>query len=762
MIVKGDDKEAVLLDNCLGSVAEYVDGIFITITQQNTNVREVAEKYNAVICEYEWKDDFADARNFSFSQVTEDYEYILWLDSDDLVRGANKLKDICNAHDEVDGFIMTYLYEFNDFGTCLVAHDKTRIIRKGTTEWYGNGIHEDFRPLRELKLVKITDIEIIHTSKHERKVESAERNIRISRKWTEEQPQDPRSWWNLANSLKSFQYSSEVVDAYEKFIGLTESESEKFIAFLAIADVYLTQNDPIRALEVTRRAIGLFPEYPDGYIQLGRVFRELNQLEKAEKYFRQSLSLPPAIDEYIVFNPRNYDFNPLHDLADVYWKLNKPHESLKCLEACKKIAPYRDDLDEPIEMIRKAKELSDNVYKEIKKLSKLKNNNVILKRLAKLPVEMLSHPAVCQFRNEKFVKTESSGKDLVIFCYPTSENWTPKTALEKGIGGSEEAVINLSREFVAKGYNVTVYNSCGSERLEYDGVVYRPYYEWNYRDKQDIVILWRSALAADYKINADKVYVDLHDCLAETEFTQKRLEKIDKIFVKSNFHRSLFPNIEDEKFAIIPNGLGVELFNYEVERDPYLIINTSSPDRSIEASLKIFEMVKKEIPEAKMDWAYGWKGFELVHKKNERALAWMIEQKEKMKNLSGFIDLGRLSHIGIAKLYKEANVFLYPTVFAEIDCISARKAQLGGAYPVTTDFGALATTVKYGDKTHAEASASNIFEFGVRDDLLLKKMAQEVIKQLKAPLAEKNREQMKEWAGSFTWNNIAKQWIDNF
>lgn len=762
MIVKGDDKEALLLDNCLDSVAEHVDGIFITITQPNEKTVEVAEKYGAVISDYEWDNDFAKARNFNFSQVTDEYEYILWLDSDDLVRNPENLREVCNAHNEVDGFVMTYLYEFNDFGTCLVAHDKTRVVRRGVTEWIGNGIHEDFKPLRELKLVKITDIEIIHTSRHERKVESAERNVQIAREWTEKHPEDPRSWWNLANSLKSINDSSEVVEAYEKFISLSESEAEKFIAFLAIADVYLTQNDPIRALEVTRSAIGIKPEYPDGYIQLGRIYRELGQLDKAERYFKMSLTLQPIIEEYIVFNPRNYDFNPLHDLADVYWRMNRPHEALHCLEACKKIAPYREDLDEPIKILKEATELSDNVFKEVEKMRKLKSNKAILKRIAKLPIEMQSHPALCQFRNERFIKTESSGKDVVFFCYPTAENWTPKTALEKGIGGSEEAVINLSREFVSKGYDVTVYNSCGAERQEFDGVKYQPYYEWNYRDKQDIVILWRSALAADYDINADKVFVDLHDCINEAEFTEKRLKKIDKIFVKSEFHRSLFPNISDDKFAIIPNGLTTELFEEDVERDPYLIINTSSPDRSISACLKIFEKIKAEVPEAKMKWAYGWRGFELVHKSNEKASAWMYEQKKKAEEMEGFEDMGRISHVDVAKLYQSANIFLYPTVFSEIDCISARKAQLGGAYPITTDFAALDTTVKFGDKTHAEASESHVFEFGVHDEQVIEKMAQEAIKRLRKPLAEENRTQMKEWAKGFNWEAIANQWLENF
>ena len=84
MIVKGDDQEAVLLERCLASVSPFVDGIFVTITNlhgENTNTKciEVANKYNAVVSNFEWVHDFSKARNFNFKQVPKDFDYIMWL-----------------------------------------------------------------------------------------------------------------------------------------------------------------------------------------------------------------------------------------------------------------------------------------------------------------------------------------------------------------------------------------------------------------------------------------------------------------------------------------------------------------------------------------------------------------------------------------------------------------------------------------------------------------------------------------------------------
>ena len=42
----------------------------------------------------------------------------------------------------------------------------------------------------------------------------------------------------------------------------------------------------------------------------------------------------------------------------------------------------------------------------------------------------------------------------------------------------------------------------------------------------------------------------MHDALPPGEFTKERVERVDKIFVKSNFHRSLYPEVPDDKFIL--------------------------------------------------------------------------------------------------------------------------------------------------------------------------------------------------------------------
>ena len=161
--------------------------------------------------------------------------------------------------------------------------------------------------------------------------------------------------------------------------------------------------------------------------------------------------------------------------------------------------------------------------------------------------------------------------------------------------------------------------------------------------------------------------------MPEAEFTSGRLQQIHKILVKSRFHRSLYPQIPDQKFAVVPNGIDTTLFAENGNRDPFLMINTSSPVRSLETFLDCFAAIKQQVPLARAQWAYGWDVWDIVHGSDPRMMEWKAKMQARMKEL-GVEERGRISHSEVAALYRRANIFAYPSEMAEIDCISLSKA----------------------------------------------------------------------------------------
>ena len=131
---------------------------------------------------------------------------------------------------------------------------------------------------------------------------------------------------------------------------------------------------------------------------------------------------------------------------------------------------------------------------------------------------------------------------------------------------------------------------------------------------------------------------------------------------------------------------------------------------------------------------------------------------------AGIEELGMVNHEEVRKLYQQANIFAYPTEFAEIDCISLSKAQAAGAIPITTDFAALKEkqvggTFIHSDKTKDDWCAAYQHDFSLQDKAKLKEWTQAVIETLKNPPTEDERALMREWAKrTFDWKNIINQW----
>lgn len=768
MIVKGTDEEAVLLDRCLDTMAPYVDGIYITRThlkgeKPNAAVANMARKYNAHVSDFEWMFDFAAARTFNFSQVPKEYDWIIWSDADDIWRGLEDLKPTIEKYPHVDAFGLWYLYDWDEWKKPTVVHRKTMIVKNdGCIKWVG-AIHEDLLPTRQLDVELLMGITRLHISSPERYKKNAKRNVIIAEKQMDVLPDDPRTLWNLGNAQISVSDFEAAKESFEEFIATSRSNEEVYLAHIRLADIYKALDKREEAVRELHIAIGLDPMLPDAYLILAFYYYVFGDFDKAEHYSLQGLLKRPQIMKMIVFNPRDYDYNPMMLLAKVYYEKNRPDLMLPLLKGCLKIYPDDKRLKEMVKAGEKDVKMLKNALMWAQKLQKIKNKVKLQKELSKVPEDLRSHPAIAVIRNVNFQKTTSSGKDIVIYAGNTAHKWNPELFKIEGIGGSEEAVIHLAREWAKLGWNVTVYNNCGHKEIKSEGVVYKPFWEFNYRDKQDVVILWRWAKPLDAEINAPKIFVDLHDVMGNGEFTEKRLQKITKIMVKTKFHRSFLDKVPDDKIAIIPNGFET-YYDPTIKKDPYLIINTSSPDRCMDVLPQLFKEVRKRVPKARLQWAYGWDGFKNSNAYDLKKIQWMDETKKAMKE-AGIEDLGRLPQHEVAKLYQKANVYAYPTEFAEIDCISVKKAQAAFCLPVATDFGALKESIAFGTSVHSSKTKDNWnkpyqFHFGMEDEKMQKEWIEGVVGALQATI-EKSASITK-WASQFEWSKIAKLWLNEF
>jgi len=771
LIVKPTKKESKLLDRCLSYVSDYVDEICIT-QAGNKPIKEVSDiikKYNGKESFFKWVNDFSKARNYNFSQATGDY--IFWLDADDVVKGAKNLKNVIKVMQDskIDTGVMNYLYHFDEYKRCTTKHIKTRIVKNdGCVKWVGI-IHEDFEETRMLEAYFIKDIEVLHLTDDERIGESAERNLEIAKKAYKKNPDDPRSHWLMANAYTMMR-DGKAENFWLSFIDLSKSDEEKFLAYLYLADL-------IKSTDYALQALLLRPTYPNAYHRISEILYFHGKKELARDFIEIGLNMPIPDKTIIAYNPMEYDYHPLMLLMRIYVETGKFEKAVKIVDTLLNIYPNDENLRQKKLIIKK--ELGEilEVDKYIKEAEKLKGSKLD-KYLNNLPEEIKTHPKVCYLRNINFIKKKSTGKDLVYYCGYTSKVWHPG---KQDVGGSEEAVINLSREWADKGWNVTVYNNCEKERW-FAGVRYLPYWMYNSRDKQDVTIFWRQLKPVDFDCNSDKIFIDLHDVIPAGEFTKERLKKIDKVFVKTKAHRDLFPKVDDSVFEIIPNGVSPEEFEKTAEKNPYLILNTSSPDRHLDATLDVFEELIKKDPRSpwKLAWYYGWDVYDSVHADDKDRMDW---KKKQMIRFNRLVEAGRaeggrfLPQDKIAGKYLEAGIFLYPTQFYEIHCISAVKAQLAGCICVTSDFAALNETIQYGLKKHTKGEkwekentfgdAPNIDSYvktlksiGDGKTMLTTRDTEKSRETISFNKDDKNRSEQFKWAkDTYNWDKVSDNWL---
>jgi glycosyltransferase involved in cell wall biosynthesis len=276
---------------------------------------------------------------------------------------------------------------------------------------------------------------------------------------------------------------------------------------------------------------------------------------------------------------------------------------------------------------------------------------------------------------------------VVIFCGQSPEPWSPKM-VETGIGGSEEAVINLSQSFTKLGKEVTVYCNCVGLEGNYEGVEYKHYTDFNPRDNHNILIGWRNNIF-QFNMNAKKKIVWLHDLPINIDLSPEGVKSFDKIVVLSEYHKkTLLGKVPEDKIYVSTNGINSTDFEGLIShKQPHRIIYASSYNRGLETILKQWPDVRKAIPDAELHIYYGWEVFDqFVNQGLIQEDGWKAKMLELMKQ-DGVVEHGRIGHKELLKEYCKAAVFAYPCTYAgEINCIAFTKAVACGCYPVTNDY----------------------------------------------------------------------------
>lgn len=280
------------------------------------------------------------------------------------------------------------------------------------------------------------------------------------------------------------------------------------------------------------------------------------------------------------------------------------------------------------------------------------------------------------------------------------------------LGGSEEAVVRLSRALHEMDVTVRVYTPPkwrdGTRLWAWGGVFYAGVEEFDpgaplengavlfWRSPQGLR-QWRDIVTEHGDKLPDRSYLWLHD--ASYRASPADYEPAQKILTLSEHHRRSLIDMDGapaDKLVPFLNGIDEADFpalteEGEAERQRYSLIYASSPERGLERILDAWDEIHERVPKAVLNIYYDWTLAKKLNPANIEKWKRRIAELEK----KGVAYHGGIDQPTLHECFRKSDVWAYPTAGAvETFCITAVKAMAAGCRVVASTAGALPEIVE--------------------------------------------------------------------
>lgn len=767
------------MDECHPIIIKYRNFFDkIDIAVDNDDGKNALDKYNKLdkvsVYKYEWDEEekeigfpkFDKKRNFLVDKCKCDWYFRL--DTDDEISNPELIKGLIEKAGNADLICCYYDYardgqartekcvtcgtEHHISGNTHAAHNRETIVKNNGNYYWNKHIHENLIPHSGKPAAVIDNtLKIIHHLDHDHAIKSRDRNLKFlyaEYDKTRDNP-DPRTLAYLGRMLYPMGKLKEAKAFLEEHIKKSGWDEDRCMSWCMLADIMLDTNNVTQAIACCNEAMRERPDFPDPYLKMHFVYYKTGDWAKAIHWGKIGLALKRP-KTFMLIDEAASTWRPAVSMAHAYLMSNQVDEAMKFFKVAEKYAPSLKWVKDNKKLFEDAVLHKDFLEKFVWLLeyNKARDTKKVEKMFDMIPKELENHELLVKMKHQYTPPIIHPEDEVEIYCGSCWEEWGAPSVL-KGIGGSEEAVIYNAKELVKLGYKVIVYNNCGDMEGEFEGVTYKQFFKFNPLDVHNIVVQWRGNVLQQVK--AKKKIIWLHDVPVPGLLKEEELHTYDTVMVLSEYHKSLLPDfIPEHKIFVSTNGINLKDFTLKKEpsRNLKRLIYTSSYDRGIQHLLDVWADVKKEVPEAELHLFYGWDCYNKMMAAGHRPPAFK-EYMTKLMAQEGVFEHGRVNHKELIKEFYKSGVYVYPTHFQEISCISAMKAQACGCVPLVFNYAALSETVKAGVKLEGIGTNPEDME----------KYKQELIKLLKdSAYQEEIRKEVVKHKDEFAWSEVAKKW----
>jgi glycosyltransferase involved in cell wall biosynthesis len=328
LIVKNEEHT---LARCLDSFAGVVDEVVVVDTGSTDATKEVARRYTGRVFDFEWRDDFAAARQFAFDRAS--CEWVMWVDADDVVRGAERIGPLAaSAPPGVHGFCWRYDCDRDAWGNTLCEFWRERCVRNdGSFQWEGR-IHEVLVGLPGCNVVRNEEVVVEHRRDPARATRNLRRNLRILEDEYETARRDgrapvPRLLFYLGNEYASAGKERKALRVYGEYLRASTWDDERYQAQTRVAALHRRLRRFDRAVDADLRALKICPHWPAAYFGLAESYYYLRDWHKVIHWCEVGRAMP-APDTPLFVNPMGYGFDWIIFYTNALFHVGEVREAL--------------------------------------------------------------------------------------------------------------------------------------------------------------------------------------------------------------------------------------------------------------------------------------------------------------------------------------------------------------------------------------------------------------------------------------------------
>jgi len=313
MIVKNEAKH---IANAIKSVKPIIDEIIVADTGSTDDTPEIARSLGAKIFDYEWKNNFSEARNYSLQHATKDW--ILILDGDETISYCDlfTIKEHIVIEKDYWGFAFTQrdyfdqkimgavsceddYYEESQSYVCYKSQQICRLIKNSDKVHFSYPVYEIAEESIKLNGGEFvyTNIPIHHYGRlvdRKTAIEKRKYYISILEKHIKS-PEEPDRLKAIycSNIARAYAFIEEYIIAYKYLEKANEYEPNSHYIYFDLGTNAILRKKYSEAIKWFEKAIGLNGRFSEYYLGIAQAYTFTGNIARAQETLDKCLQIDP-------------------------------------------------------------------------------------------------------------------------------------------------------------------------------------------------------------------------------------------------------------------------------------------------------------------------------------------------------------------------------------------------------------------------------------------------------------------------------------